>query len=401
MDTARVSRSSQLGVEAYRPADQVSRFGTLDANTAPDAVDDVFNLHGTSLTITPPGFLANDTDADGDPVAATAITDSVDHGSLTAFADGSFTYTANPGFIGADSFRYSISDGLGGTDEATVTINVVNAAPDAVDDVFNLHGTSLTITPPGFLANDTDADGDPIAATAITDSVDHGSLTAFADGSFTYTPNPGFIGADSFRYSISDGLGGTDEATVTINVVNAAPDAVDDVFNLHGTSLTITPPGFLGNDTDADGDPIAATAITDSVDHGSLTAFADGSFTYTANPGFIGADSFRYSISDGLGGTDEATVTINVVNAAPDAVDDVFNLHGTSLTITPPGFLANDTDADGDPIAATAITDSVDHGSLTAFADGSFTYTPNPGFTGTDSFRYSISDGSAAPTSRP
>jgi ELWxxDGT repeat protein len=368
---------------------------TIGGNQAPDAVNDVYVFHGSVLSIAAPGFLANDTDADGGTIVATQITDGVDHGTLTAFPDGSFTYTPTAGYFGTDSFSYAISDGQGGSDIATVFLTVTNANPDAQDDTYTTRAnTALNVAAPGFLGNDTDADGDTVTATQITDGVDFGTLTAFPDGNFIYTPNAGFVGQDSFSYAVSDGFGGTDIATVTINVTNINPDAVDDVYVFHGTVLSIAAPGFLANDTDADGDAVIATQITDGVDHGTLTAFPDGSFTYTPNAGFIGTDSFSYAISDGFGGTDIATVTINVTNTNPDAQDDSYaTAFNTTLTIAVPGFLANDTDADGDVVIATQITDGVDHGTLTAFPDGSFTYTPGPGFTGTDSFSYQISDG--------
>jgi hypothetical protein len=76
---------------------------------------------------------------------------------------------------------------------------------------------------PGVLNNDNDPDGDPL--TAVLESVpDDGSVTLNADGSFTYTPDSGFFGTDTFSYEIDDGQGGTDTAVVTITVNETPPN---------------------------------------------------------------------------------------------------------------------------------------------------------------------------------
>jgi len=247
----------------------------------------------------------------------------------------------------------------------------------------------------GFLANDTGV----ATAVLITDGVDFGSLTAFPDGHFNYTPAPGFFGLDSFVYRAVDTTGlvfGT--ATVTITVTNLLPNANPDSYSVkHGTVLTVPAPGFLANDSDGD-DPVVANLIVNPVAHGSLTAFPGGNFVYTPGGGFAGLDSFTYRISDGAA-TSEAVVTITVTNLLPVALAD-FYLYTPDTALSVPaltGFLANDSDGD-DPVVANAIVDGVDHGSLTAFPDGRFTYNPDAGFSGVDTFRYRIGDGVASAT---
>ncbi|MFN0193740.1 MAG: tandem-95 repeat protein [Aestuariivirga sp.] len=311
----------------------------------PTAVDDFYSVNeGEILTVSLPGFLGNDTDAEGDPITADLITKASPDGILTAFPDGHFTFTPNAGFIGLTSFSYRITDGSG-FDEATVTIEVINdPEPIAVNDFYSVNeGQTLTVAAPGFLANDSDPDGDPFSATQITKGSPDGTLAAFPDGSFTFTPNAGFAGLTSFSYRISDGLG-TDEATVVINVINnREPTARDDHYVVEaGEILTIGAPGILANDSDAEGDAISAVLITKASPDGILTAFPDGNFTFTPNAGFTGLTSFGYRISDGLG-TDEATVFINVI---PDpyngtAGDDLLIGSDTGNTIN--GLGGNDT----------------------------------------------------------
>ncbi|PWS36886.1 hypothetical protein DFH01_08310, partial [Falsiroseomonas bella] len=313
-------------------------------NDAPDAVDDTFSARPNQLIgADAPGLLVNDTDADGDPLQVIGY-DYAGSGTLSVFDDGRFSYTPAPGFVGTDSFTYTVSDGVQ-QDTATVTIEVVNAAPDAVDDTFSARPNQLIgADAPGLLVNDTDADGDPLQVIGY-DYAGSGTLSVFDDGSFSYTPAPGFVGTDSFTYTVSDGVQ-QDTATVTIEVVNAAPDAVDDTFSARPNQLIgADAPGLLVNDTDADGDPLQVIGY-DYAGSGTLSVFDDGSFSYTPAPGFVGTDSFTYTVSDGVQ-QDTATVTIEVVNAAPTVSDDVRTVAEDGSLNGSVAGLADDVDGDG------------------------------------------------------
>ena len=295
---------------------------TLKVNSAPVAVDDAYNTNeDTPLNEAAPGVLTNDTDADGDPLTASLVVASgPTDGTLTLNADGSFDYTPDPGFNGTDSFRYTASDGLLASNEATVsiTVNAVNDPPVAADDAYAVDEDNvLNVALPGVLVNDSDPESDPLtSAIVVASGPANGTLTLNANGSFTYTPDADFSGSDSFRYTANDGLLDSNEATVTITV-NAQPDAPvanDDAYNTNeDTPLNVAAPGVLTNDTDADGDPLTATLVVASgPTDGTLTLNPDGSFDYTPDPGFNGTDSFRYTASDGLLASNEATVTITI-----------------------------------------------------------------------------------------
>jgi hypothetical protein len=105
-----------------------------------------------------------------------------------------------------------------------------NSAPTAVDDSYSMQqdGT-LTVNAPGVLANDSDPDGDPLTA-ALQTTPTNGSASVNGDGSFSYTPDDGFIGTDTFTYVASDGFGGADKATVTITVNQTLPTGQFTVF---------------------------------------------------------------------------------------------------------------------------------------------------------------------------
>jgi uncharacterized protein YdeI (BOF family) len=176
----------------------------------------------------------------------------------------------------------------------------------AVDDSATTpQGTPVTIY---VLNNDTDADGHTLTVASVTQGA-HGPVVNNG-GDVTYTPDPGFSGADSFTYTVTDAHGGTDTATVTVTVtsINHPPVAGDDSATTpQDTPVTIN---VLSNDSDPDNDTLTVNSATQG-SHGSVTN--NGSHvTYTPNSGFTGADSFNYTISDGNGSTDTATVTVTV-----------------------------------------------------------------------------------------
>ena len=127
--------------------------------------------------------------------------------------------------------------------------------------------------------------------------------------------------------------------------------------------------------------------------HGTLTLTPDHRFVYAPAEGFVGTDSFSYDIRDreGAGATASVTVAVAPQNAAPVAVDDTVASTGQAVTLDP---LANDNDPDGDPLRLTALTLPIE-GQITLEPDGGVAYTPPAGYSGTDSFTYQVTDGTA------
>ncbi len=149
--------------------------------------------------------MSNDLDADGDALTAVLV-DQPQHGTLQWAADGSFVYVPAAGYTGPDEFTYRATDGLADT-IAVVSIRVggENVRPTATNDVYRLDaGGQITIdNEDGVLANDSDANDDPLSA-ILYRGPQHGTLTLNSDGSFQYTPAAGFSGLDSFLYRASD-----------------------------------------------------------------------------------------------------------------------------------------------------------------------------------------------------
>ncbi len=368
-------------------------------NDAPVANSDSWSTNeDTPLTISSKGVLTNDTDVDGDVLVATLVTAPA-HGTLALSADGSFVYTPSLNFNGTDSFTYMANDGTLDSAVTTVSIlvNPINNAPLAVNDTYSIaEDTTLTFGPPGLLANDTDVDGDVLSVTLVA-GPSHGSLVLNTDGSFSYKASLNYNGPDSFTYVANDGVLDSLLATValTINAVNDTPVSLNDTYSIsEDTTLMIGPPGLLANDTDIDGDVLSVTLVT-GPSHGSLVLNADGSFSYKPSLNYNGPDNFTYIANDGTlsSATTTVSLTVTAVNDVPVAGNDTYSTTaGVTLTVGTPGVLANDADVDGDPLT-TKLDTAPAHGTLVLAANGSLTYTPTLGFTGTDSFSYVANDG--------
>lgn len=356
-------------------------------NRAPFARDDAASTAaGMAVAI---AVLANDVDPDGDPLAVVAVTQPA--GGSVAFTAGGVTYTPAAGFAGSDRFGYTISDGRGGSASASVDVIVTAAAntpPVALDDAVTaaLGGpTAIDV-----LANDSDADGDPLSISAVTPPT--GGSVVISGTGLIYTANAAFTGVDRFTYTIVDGRGGSATANVSVTMPtlpNQPPVAVDDAGNTTvGTAIALD---VLDNDSDPDGDAITIVGTTQPAN--GLVAFTGTTVTYAPAAGFVGTDSFTYTIDDGRGGSASATVRVTVgaaPNQPPVATPDVAVTPVNSPVVV--DVLANDSDPDGDPLTIIAVTQPAN--GTVAISGSTLIYTPNPGFFGIiDTFTYTIDDG--------
>jgi VCBS repeat-containing protein len=265
-----------------------------------------------------PGLLANDSDANGDPLTA-SLDSPASSGDVTLSSDGSFEYLPDPGFTGTDSFTYTANDGALDSNVATVTITVnpiaVNNPPVANGDTAStLEDTALTVD---VLANDSDADDDALTVSTVSQGAyAYGAVTN--NGSdVTYTPDPGFTGTDSFTYTASDGAADSNVATVTITVnpapANDPPVANDDFANTtKNTAVTIN---VVDNDTDPDGSIDPATVVVSQTSKGTAASNGNGTVTFTPKKNLRrGTGTFTYTVNDNEGATSNtATVTVVVV----------------------------------------------------------------------------------------
>lgn len=309
------------------------------------------------------------------------------HGSLVFNDSQSFTYTPNAGFIGDDSFAYTVRDAQGTPASAEVTISVVpdTGATVAADDLVEVVGGGDVVIP--VLANDMVADGGTLQIIALS-TPGHGAANVLPDQTIRYVPQSGFAGIDSFNYTVIDGQGASASATVTVKVLtrNSPPAAVDDALTIEAGQPTVLV--ILANDGDPDGDPLQIVGYA-MPSQGSLVFNADNTFTYTPATGFLGIDQFTYTVRDARGDSASAIVTLSVVeiSESPVAVDDRrITEAGLPVTID---VLANDSLPAGQNVAIIAVTLPV-KGKLVFEPDQTITYTPNAGFVGIDDFTYTI-----------
>ncbi|MBW1788200.1 MAG: tandem-95 repeat protein, partial [Deltaproteobacteria bacterium] len=408
-------------------------FGNV-ANSAPVAVDDAYT---TSVDVplevlTFEGIVANDLDADLDQL--TVMLDSVsepDHGQLAINPDGSFTYTPDQGYFGPDSFTYVVSDGELTSNIAAVSVTV--KLPVVLQGLVTdspIAGAEVRV----FL------DGEVIAGPVVTDE----------NGNYQLEINLHELDPDS-RLLIVAVKPGTDirlvSLTITVEELAALSEG-DDIITHEETSdlkvTNITTAVFAVMDSDDDG----------KVDEGEYAAFKEALENNPTEvkekirilAGVIKAviDNNDVQLPDGMGdvleyvnsvdgdgedpdaenealegfmstptGTGEQTYETKVeeadeemqqdpalaeqwsawVNAAPEAVDDSYVTNeDTVLTKDAEfGVLSNDSDEDGDELAA-VLVDAPSHGTVALNGDGSFTYTPNLNYFGTDSFTYKAGD---------
>jgi VCBS repeat-containing protein len=401
-------------------------------------------------------LLATATDPDGDTLTVIGA-QGIDgaSGVILGTPNGDFTYTpfdVPTGQTSANRFIITVADENGATTTFTLTINVIgiNHAPTAPPiQVLNtnedspVNGNLLT----GF----SDPDGDDLDVLTTGLAGQHGTLTVDSEtGAFTYTPNDlaeGQLVHEFFSYTVSDRngpgvvgaviihvfalpeapvagddtltvVGGnvmnfsaadlstpvarTQETSLALAAVNRAPMAYNEHYSTsEDTVLTVSGPGVLANDRDPDANSLTA-ALVSNAKNGTVTLAPGGGFTYTPKPNFTGPDSFTYNVFDGTATSNTATVFVHVaaVNDAPIGVADSYvTPKGTKLTVSAFGVLKNDTDVDNPTLSAKLVS-GPSHGTLTFVGNGAFTYTPNPSFSGIDTFTYTASDGklTSAPT---
>ena len=161
------------------------------------------------------------------------------------------------------------------------------------------------------------------------------------------------------------------------------------------TTAEDAPAAITLSGTDPDGNTLAFS-ITSHPTHGTLSGI-EPNLTYTPAANYFGPDSFTFTVSEGSLTSEPATVLIEVtpVNDAPAAANDAYSTNeDVVLTVAAPGVLGNDSDVDNPALTAVFVS-GPSNGTLTLNADGSFSYTPNANFNGTDTFTYRVSDGTA------
>ena len=376
----------------------------LPVNDPPIAGDDI-NLTLKDKPVNG-NVLTNDSDPDGD--ALIVKTDPIiqpANGKVVINTDGSYVYTPNSGYSGTDSFVYEVCDNATPKmcAQATVTIKIIDLnttsnAPIAINDVYQ---GSINLPVNGsVLSNDFDPDGNLNlnSITLVGSAPSVGTLTLNSNGTFTYIPETGFLGQVSFKYQVCD-TGSPiqcDVATVTIQILanptHNSTFAIDDgYFVKENTPIS---GNVLTNDYDPEGDlQTVNTVPVVSPAHGTLVLGANGVLSYTPESNYIGLDQFVYEVCDN--GTpkacDKATVYLVVapVNYIPVAIADK---NTTNEDTSVSGNVSTNDIPSPDGGNNWTIVSQPNDGKVIMNPDGTYTYTPDADFNGTDTFIYKVCD---------
>ncbi|MCO6458585.1 MAG: tandem-95 repeat protein [Pirellulaceae bacterium] len=427
---------------SYRATDRhgaVSVLGSVNVtvtgvNDAPIAND----VAAGAMEDGPPVVVPFDADdIDGDDSRTTlsyALLSTPSEGSITQVSGGNFTFNPGSAFqnLAAGetrvvSFDYRATDRHGASDTATarITVTGVNDVPVAVANSYMVNQlTVLNVPAAGLLANDSDADAsDSIRVVRLGStgglvgtSTLGANVTLMADGSFSYDPTVsatlfaiprGSTRLDTFTYVIADNQNAEATATVSVTVqgVNKPPQLVDDSYQTLEDTIISQPAitGVLNNDRDPDGDPLAVVAFQNPSTLGAtVTVASNGSFTYNPTTsltlqmlglGDTIEDTFTVTVSDGQGAQVMSTVRVLVegLNENPVAVNDMASTpRNTAVLID---ILANDSDLDGTLVPGSiTLLMTPQNGIAVPDGTGRMIYSPNAGFRGTDTFRYTVQD---------
>jgi len=357
--------------------------------------------------------------------------------------NGRYTYTQrapldHPDTNSADEaiwlkFGVVITDADGDTDTANIIIDVLDDAPNAVNDSNSLTEDESTASGNILGNDDSGADGGLQLLTTGTFTSAFGRVEINANGTYTYTRTSDAAGTSTFNYTIRDADGDTDTARLRITQAEfdaGAPDARNDLRdnvdnNITGNVITgqnndntngsdiLSPDG--GNRISAvDGVNIPnGGSRTINGKYGVLTISSDGTYTYNPNSDVVGTDDFIYTLRDVDGDTDTARLRIKVdtdIDHVPDAKNDRRDVTSdddiTGNVITGEN---NDNTGGADTLSLDggnriSAVDGVNipnggsrtingkYGVLTISSDGTYTYNPNSDVVGTDDFIYTLRD---------
>ena len=342
-------------------------------NHRPIAVNDtiVTNLN-TSIAIP---VLVNDNDEDGQNTldrASILLKVQPANGTLKINnLTGVVTYLPNPGYSGPDAFVYTIKDNYGVESNLATVYITINGRPIGVEDISN---TTIN-TPVEIVVQNNDPGKTGLTVINGTSPV-NGTIIINADGTIIYTPSNGFSGIDIFTYLLRNKDGITSEPVrVTVNV---KPTGVSDFANTP-TNLPVVIP-VKGNDLSKVG---TTTSFNENPLNGTILINPNGTITYTPKPGFSGKDSFTYVLktTDGLT-SDPITVNVDVIPVgSPDNLTTPLN--------KPITIMAKDNDLSR--VGTTIILGAKPlNGTISLDASNNILYTPNRGYSGTETFTYTL-----------
>ncbi len=303
-----VENTTQDTTLSKEGANQIVKGVATDVAGNTSAFDQLVNLDKTKPTVSAPAaIVVAASDANGTPTSNTGIASFLVGATATdavaGLLDAEPVGFPDPFPLGATLVTFQAEDPAGniGTSESSVTV---------------ADQTPPIVTPPADLTVPaSDTTGAPADDPAIVAFLDRATAVDNVDGSFAATaesfPDPFPVGTTTITFVATDAAGniGTASSNLTVDDTVLAPDAVDDI----ATTVEETPVDIdvLANDLSPSGVELTVVSIT-SAGNGLTSINVDGTVRYTPDEGFVGADRFDYTVDDGSGETDVATVTIDV-----------------------------------------------------------------------------------------
>nr|WP_256370000.1 tandem-95 repeat protein [Halodesulfovibrio sp. MK-HDV] len=356
----------------------------------------------TQLVIDNTLLLGNDSDPNNDSISIVDVNATEDtHGEVSLDAEGNVVFTPELNFNGEASFTYTISDGRGGEDTATVTVFVedINDVPQ-----ISVVETTLTEDTAQIIATASDVDGEIVSNSL---SATHGTVSLDTDGNILYTPDANYNGADSVLISVTDDSGGISTQTININVTDVNDAVVVGDVDLGSVAedgtIIFTDADLIASSSDVDGDDLTVTNVTLAADVGTLTDTGNGLYTFAPAENYNGENvPFDFTVSDGVTeGSATATLDVTAINDAPVVgnIDLGTTAEDTAITFTATDLLASSSDVEGNDLTVTNVSLSANVGTLTNNGGDSYTFTPAANFNGEDvPISFTVSDGTTTVT---
>ena len=352
-------------------------------------------------------------DPDGD--ATTMFSSTAPSKGVVTLTNNEFLYTPNAGFVGTDSFTYTLTDGTDVSTPATITISVTNTPPKPMTQSVSTHWRNPSGIVVSVLDGATDTENDPITLKSFTTPT-KGTTTrvTLANGKDAVKYDPpaqAALGVQTFTYILTDTNKDSTPGQVNVEVTNTKPVATKDDYEMHWRTGSIVL-DVMANDADANSDPISIASTTLTVSPaGAGTAAVDDAnkgtvlFTVPATP-VLGKATFSYTVTDKAETSNSAQVTVDVTNKnKPVASALSRRIHWRTLsdaTYTEFSVYTSVKDLDGDTITLTKTDPSGGKGTVSIYGNDpavpqTLRFSGTPSWkVGNSSFTYTLKDGASA-----
>lgn len=379
---------------------------SLQINANFTAVNDAATVAEDS-TANSVAVLSNDTvNVSGTTLSIASVQTTSAQGGTVSISGSSLLYTPAANFNGTDTFTYVVQDQTGTQQTATVSVNVqaVNDPPTAVNDTFtaSVNSSQNVIQ---VLSNDSSAPdtGENLRVTALGTPSNGGTVTIGTGGAnVRYTPANGFIGTETFTYTVSDGSL-TATGTVTVNV--GAPTVGNDAFTVV-EDAAVAEFNVLANDSAANQNLTLQVQSVGTSSNGTATVTSNGTrISYRPNANFFGTDQVTYTVVDSNGATGTGTITFTVTGVndpppAPNSAVDVIRGSSQTAVLQTTTLQSSNVDGTTEALTITAVGSTQNGGTVSITNSGkTVVYTPpSSTYTGADSFTYTVTDAAGSTT---